>query len=782
MINLPQKTRNRAYFSIAKMAPGTAWDAQSWSTLPVPEILTRDISGNTRIGDTVAQGGYTVESITRACLPDEDMASFSVDFGWINGVEVTPQDLSGHWIRIDVIDDENFPSSDDTDLPSTGYKTVFVGFVYNAKSRINPSSLGKKAMGKRTYYCQGVLSRCRYWPMSYHAAFGGISGTTLQKCFGNPGYNYPINGLFRETIGNKSSSTDSVEWGTDPTNGWVGHALPIDATGTAKWTDVETIKHALSSSRQDGEPIFTVDFSGAAGLFDGTFAWAVNEGDSCFDHLRRVCSRSRGRGSVYADWTSDGSRTGTIDLFLRAVPSFSGNVTYNTKADFSALDLTTANVIQGQTSSAGSEIDLVGDHRFYGSFEYEDRASAVFDYIELIGERIQLVANLGVFGGSYAALQKGWTATDETEFSATTNYQQRIIPRFRHVYRRFTLKQGWNFTGYVDTLTPGTSYGLEAFNIICGENGEVRTAPWLPDDLGNSPVTSRIMADVPLYEGKDYDGTAKAGYWSAASEYMPAPRMQPQLLYQSIQESGDAGTVKRWIPLERFGFNLQVDDFGVLITHQAEDSTGVRMLGKGSTYGSTPGDISNKVDDKTGLDPDRLLLVMGLELSNHVGMRGLVGPLNAVSGANERGRRLVIPVNGLHFWCGTENAVWQCDPTNLSNLKFSEALRFSDTKPVRIIRDDRDAMSFMFALAKKYYGEVHNPGTWSLRDFGLRSSYATQTGSSTFPTLGQLVSTVAVSPTEKITLNTPITSIHYDNNECITTWRTDYVNYQPGIQ
>ena len=88
----------------------------------------------------------------------------------------------------------------------------------------------------------------------------------------------------------------------------------------------------------------------------------------------------------------------------------------------------------------------------------------------------------------------------------------------------------------------------------------------------------------------------------------------------------------------------------------------------------------------------------------------------------------------------------------------------------------------MFGLAKKYYGEVHNPGTWSLKDCGLRSNFATQTGTVTYPALGRIVSTVAVSPTAKVPLDTPVTSIHYDHNEGITTWRTDYVNYQPGIQ
>jgi hypothetical protein len=763
------------------MGPGVSWSAQSWGPLAVPEIIVRDIGGNTRMDGTVAAGGYSVEYITRACLPDEDMAAFSVEFGNINGQLVEPADLSGHWVRIDVIDDESFPSVTDTSWPSSGFKCVFAGYVYNSKVTMNPSASSNVVNGKKTYYCMGVLSRSRDWPMVYHGAFGGTAGTTAQKCYGNPGYNYPINGMFRSTIGNKSSSASYLEWGTDPTQGWKLHALPIDATSTAKWTDEETIKHALSSSRQDGEPIFTVDFSEASGLFSGTFAWPVNDGDTCFDHLRRVCSRSRGRGSVYADFVgTDSTPTCAIDLFLKARPSFSGKVTYVTKDDPTSLILGNPNTINGQTSGTDTSVDLVGDHRFFGSFEYEDRASAVFDYLEIVGERIQVVANLQLRD---SVLQKGWTTTDETEFNETKNQQQRIVPRFRHVFRRFTLKQGWDFLGYVDTATPGTNYPNKGeFNVVCAESGGLYSNA---DDVSftpNSSITSRLMADLPLYEGKRYD-TLVSGYWSEASEYMPPPRMQPQLLYQQKEYGGQPTAEKRWVPLEQYGFNVQVDDFGVLIMHQAEESTGVRVMNYNGTFGGTPTEISGIVNETSGLNPEKMILVMGIELSNHVLMGGTVGPINAADpAAFEQGRRLTINVNGLHLWVGPKNAIWQVKPDNQSSGRGCEALRFSADADLTLIRDDRDALSFMFGLAKKYYGEVHNPGTWSLRDCGLKSYFSTSTGPLSYPALGRIVSSVSVSPTKRVPLDTPVTSIHYDHNEGITTWRTDYVNYQPGIQ
>ena len=418
MITLPTTPRNRAVFQISKMAPATSWSGQDWRKLPVPEILQRTITGSgldgdtptNRITGTVRQGGYGVDYITRGCLPDEDQAAFSVDIGTINGVTVTPEDLKGHWIRIDALTDPNFPQSSDTTLPSSGYQLVFVGFVYSVRTTMNPTTRSGSANGRATYYCMGVLSRCKDWPLNTHAVIR--SGSPV-KVYGHPGYNYPISGWFRSSFGNKSTDTDTTPWDAgDTTGGFLAHSIPIQAASAAAWTDVEAIKHALSAGRREGEPVFTVDFSNAPGLFDGKFAWPVNIGDTTMDLLRRICNRQRGRGCVYADWESDDTPTGDINLFLRARPSFSGTVEYYTKLLPMSLTLTAVNTIQGQTVSAASSVDLVGDHRFYGNLQYEDRSSAVFDYIELIGERIQVVGNLHLFDNG--PLVKGWNSTDMT--------------------------------------------------------------------------------------------------------------------------------------------------------------------------------------------------------------------------------------------------------------------------------------------------------------------------------------------------------------------------------
>lgn len=768
LLNVP---RNRATFKISVMPPTASWAAQSWVPLPVPEILTRDQLAPKRMSGTVAQGGFCVDYISRATVPDEDMAAFYVDFGTVNGVAVSAPDYSGYWVRMDVQDNESFPTSE-TSIPSNGWKCVFLGYVYNIRKQIDPTNRVQTANGRATYYCAGLLSRTRLWPLKWHAI---LRSGVAQVCSENPGYNYPLNGLFREVIGTKSTTSTAYAWPNDTSGTFLCHETPVDAASTDKWTDEQAIKHALASSRQTGtEPFIEVDLSGATSLFNKAFSWPVNAGDTCLDFIRRVCNRQRGRGCVYLDWNGDdGTGSGALSPVLKALPSFGGVVDFKTKANYQSPSLTIANRITGQSIGADSEVDLCGDHRLVGQFQFEDRSSAVYDYIELVGERIQTVANLHTFGGANATLINGWSASDASAFNAETNYKQRIIPRFRHVYRRFFLPRGWDFRCLVDSPSPSTSYPSPVdLNYCIDDDGGIT----FPPAVTNSSVTARLLGDLPIYEGKRYDQfkiNGQASSWSGADDYLPPSRMPILVLYQADQVSGQSSTDHRWVPLSNYGFNLQVDDWGVLITYQGEDQFGYRVLANGQVTARDPSIPG--VTGTTGLDPNKLLLVMGVELSNRVRMAGYT---NADTPSTSR--RMYATVSGLHLWVGSKNVIWECDPINAFGERYPFGLRFpNDTT---IIRDDRDQMSFIFGLMKKYYGEVHNPGQWTLADCGLRTSFSVSGGLKSYPGLGKIISTVAVTPTQKVTLNTPVTSIYYDHNQGVTTWRTDYVNYEVGIQ
>jgi hypothetical protein len=113
-------------------------------------------------------------------------------------------------------------------------------------------------------------------------------------------------------------------------------------------------------------------------------------------------------------------------------------------------------------------------------------------------------------------------------------------------------------------------------------------------------------------------------------------------------------------------------------------------------------------------------------------------------------------------------------------------LKFYGTAPY-ILRDDRNELAFIAALASQYYLVVHNPATWALKDCGLLTSFSTvSNGQTYYPTLGQMVPKLTYSgqqgAEESLVLNTNVTSIFYDNEAGVTTWRTDFVSYDGNMQ
>ncbi len=448
MITLPTKIRERATFRIQWMPEGqwTAAAGQPWTTLAVPCIFDRTNSTRgTRMTGTVAQGGYHVERITRWCLPDEDRAQFYIDTGLINGVTVTPIDLSGVdsdspgcAIRIQVMDDEAFPNGQST-LPTgvgSNWKTVFVGTVIYQS---NDQEVGITGNGRVTYYAVGILSRSRNWPLDRHCT------ANAPHAKGHPGYNIPLHGWFRKALGNKDASTTGYDPFGDMSGGsgypdihgnYRRHVLPIDGSSSSElWTDNEAVDHALASSRASGEPIITTNF--LAGLFAGTYAWHVSPGDSCLDLLQRICNRQRGRGSVFMNYIDDTDPDGNVTLTLTALSSFPSDLSYNTTASYGDMQLTHANAIQNALlGTSAVNVDLNGDHRIVGNFKFDDRTSSVFDMVVVQGEPIQVLCNLNFFGSS---LERRWSSSggssDEVLFSTIPQgaIWQLCLPRWRHV-------------------------------------------------------------------------------------------------------------------------------------------------------------------------------------------------------------------------------------------------------------------------------------------------------------------------------------------------------------
>lgn len=800
MIVLPDGIRERATFRILWMPEGqwTAAGGQPWQVLPVPAILDRTkTTPGVHMAGTVLQGGYHVERITRWCLPDEDRASFYIDTGTINGVSVTALDLSGLAtsspgcaIRIQVLDDETFPNGVSTlpTGPGSKWKTVFAGTVISQQSIVHPSLSGA---GRTTYHCAGVLWRTRNWPLDRH--------TTAQAphAKGHPGYNFPLRGYFRQALGN----LDYTSTGYDPfgdisgANGYpdihtyyMAHQLPVSGGDTSKWTDLAAVKHALASSRAVGEPIITVSLP--ADAFGGTYPWSVSPGDSCWDLLRRICNRQRGRGAVFLDYVDAADPGGNLTLVLSSFPSFPDQLTYQTVATYGDTAMTGTATIQGaQRGTSAIDIDINNDHRITDDgLTIENRTASVMDMIVVQGEPIQVLANLNFFGSS---LEERWSAGDQTTFAGIGSTPFLAAqPRWSHVWRRYGIpaKTPWTFTV---TAKPGGS--ATPIDYDCANDGSITSAGVPGTTVGlSSSLTVRVLPDLPIYEGYRYDQVGVApSRWDGGVDYMPPNRMRPVVMYRGDTDA--TGAKQAWLPLQFAGFSIQADEFGLYITHPVEDISGYRLLSDTTNdpnHYQPMEKVTNcpmlaNVTTTSGVDRNKLNTIVGLELGTRVGFRYSGGGMSG--DYKTMGRRMVLTIDGAHLWLAPAGAIWELDYSAAAQLNYSPGLTVGTVSGTYIMRDDRTALSFVACLAWYYYGSIHNPAIWSLKDCGLMTQFATaDAGNVKYPKLGQFVGSITHSgpagSETKTQSNTPITCIDYMHEAGVTTWRTDYVAYDGNAQ
>lgn len=734
--------------------PEGYWGTQTWTSLDVPCIYSR--STGEIITGTVARGGMHLVNIARWCIPDEDRAEFYIDTGLIDGVTVTAPDLTNKVIRIQVYDDEDAPNGWTT-LPTTGWKTVFVGSMVETH---HVENVGLRQNGRTTYYCAGPSMRLRMWPLDRHAC----GSVTHAK--GHPGYNVPLHGLFRQVIGNldTSGSVDPIGdlTGSDMDGYYRKHALPVSRNDLSKWTDVLAVKHALASSRAAGEMLIRVDLDN--GLFDGTFSWPVNPGDSAWDLLRRICNRQRGRGAVFFEYEDADTGTGNVTVVLKARAPFANEVLYRQAADGVLSMDTIVTIPPAEDGVDAIDVDLNGDHRIAEPFTYVDRYSSLIDHLVVQGEPIQVCCNLNFFGSTLA---NRWSATDQTTFAGLTELYQRQSPRWRHVWRRYGLPETF-------TLNVKAEPAAAAKNIDYALDG---TGTIVANSDTTDRMTFRILGDLPIYEGWRYDQTVPVR-WDAATDYLPPVRMSPVVM---IRADADKDTDPTWYPLHYAGFNLQFDDYGLYIVNGVEDQGGVRLLASAAAAPNAYQDPQIPgVTATSGIDQQKLNTIVGVELGARVAF-STQGPYD------NAGKRMVMTVPGVHLWLGAPGAIWELDYLRAGQANYSPGLKFPSSEAAYIIRDDRNALAFIHALAASYYTQLHNPGQWALADCGFLSSFSTLDGGAvSYPQLGQLVGEVTYAGeqgSEQTTeLNTPITSIFYEHDRGVTTWRTDFVSYDGSNQ
>lgn len=748
MITLPTTPRQTPCFRVSYLAG--EWASQTWTDLPIPGVLNRSTLSSWITG-TVAAGGYQVSSITRACLPDDDRAVFYVDTGTINGAEVNGVSLNDRCVRIQVIDDEQFPIGY-TSIASAPWKTVFVGYVFHTENQV---SVGETIRGRSTYSCVGVFGRTRFWMLNRHF-------TATTEAAGHPGYNVPLHGWFRRVLGNKGEATSYVLNDTPPelTTFLLAHAVPgVASSGyVGAWTDSQVIGHALTGYRALGEPYFSLSLGDQ---YDGTFSWPVNPGDSVHDLVTRICARQRGRGAVFVEYRDAYDQ---VSLTLRSVPFVLEDLDYQ-QVPSGGYHPSGFHVISGaKTGGTSVDVDLNGDHRITdGGFMWESNVNSKFDYIEVQGEPIQVCGNLTGYHPTAPTIAQGWNAADQTEFNALTAFTDKIGARWRHVYRRFRLSPSFYLTG------KDSDAGYDC-SFLCLDSGAISNLTSASAGYaGPSSITLRVLPDLPIYEGWDYSSSPPARF-DGSVDQTPPPRMPAKLLWKATtQDAG--GDFPAFIPLDLAGFGVQVDDYGVLLTNPIEDRVGYRFFAGKSPVSDAPG----------GFGVAGLNLVVGLELGTRVRTAYSTGPYSS------RGKRLTLTVNGAHLWLGAPDCVFELDYTRASTKKYRPGLAFPPGLPT-LIRDDRNALLYIRELAAAFYGSERKAASWALRDCGLLTGFAVQDGAvKEYPTLGKMVGEVTFAGSldageRSVTIGTNITTVHYDHDQGQTTWKTDFVQYDGNMQ
>lgn len=785
---------------ILVMAQGL-WTAQAWEVLPIPPRLTR--AGSRYYG---RRHGYELDSVENAALPEVGAAVFHFDYGSINGVEydiddddslTTARDLLGYDIRIQLAPAPASLTATAASAFSPAWKTVFLGTVIaqdDAPWTADQISQTLVGGGRRTYRCADLMWRTQRWPMNRHHAVIQEANTAASSAnprgfvhaYGHPGYNYAIQGYYRRLFGNRwagawplsngmSGSTMPDPFGDTPTNleNYVPHTWAgAGSTYATVWTDLQAVNHALASSRAYGEPCLSVKAGDNGGnatavLTASRRAWEVNEGESCWDFINRILARQRARGLAKLWWSShsDGSSLGTetdpsgpIYPFIVIYPQFYDDITF-TPPGGTLQTFYGANPSSCNTSVA---VDLIGDHRVPDKgIEYTGIETVAVDYLESFGEQIEILVTLspGDRGTTeIGTLSKRWALADETTFRDIEDgkWWARALDRWKNVWQRWSIPPNWNY--YVGN---GNNETIHNINWYCSDSGvltlyDLGRTTWTYDPTLRgvpSPLTSRILSDLPIYEGYNYATNATTRYDEAVDSISP-PRLPPLIMVNYSDVYADACAT--------LGAGMQNDDFGVFVTTANDLTDGTRTFGPTAT--SSVGYLN-------------LVITVGLQLSHRVrfatASSSYIGPADSP-------RRKTLYFPGIHLWIADYLAIWSINyltATNPNNVPPLRGCAGATAEAPGVIRDDRAALMSMHNLAWSWYSVSHRTARWEMRDCGLLPSFTNNdsagvAGTVSYPTVGQFVTTVTAAVF--FHSNTPITRIVYDATRGITTWFTDW--------
>jgi hypothetical protein len=730
MNRLPTSTRTWPLIRLVARVwdgPRTAWG---------PWAVVAEANPVTAVAGTP---GLVVDFFERLALPQVGAAAFSWISGTINGRtfgSAAVPDLANAEVRIQVSPAPAFGANRQTFTPV--WRTAWWGTVEH--------QVDDATGGVRRYQAFDGLYRATRWRMNrFHTAYCTLGyGLLNPPSPGHPGYNVALDDWYARVLGNRDANTDQLY---DPTqelaargSSWANPGFAPPGDGAIAWTDRAVIESALQSARGPGDPIFAM--RGAMGILSNTTrSWPVSPGQDAWSLVARICDRRRGRGSVFVDWDEAGP-LGELTPWLSVRPQTRADVTWTNPSDGS-----TGTYPGAASSGYATTVDVANDPRLVnGSVQVSVRAQTRYDYVETVGEPIQVLVNLSTRGvGVAKSLIPRWSLSDEVAFTEITNPRWRSSSRWDPVYQRWGLNPAWS--GQADD--GDTSASISA-DYACKDDGTIQ-----PNGGNLSVCTARVLPTLPLYEAWDYRSNPPVRY-DGATDLLPPPR-RPLLALR--RESADA-----YLDLRRIGFTAELDPFyGLLITYGPDqDDT------RGTRYFSGVADLGG-----AGF-PDDLVVAAGLELGARVRL---------ASGNPTGRRRQYIEVSGLHLWLAHPLAIWDLDRVTTAEAA-APALRgaagAAGSEP-GLLRDDRKFLAQVHALNCAWYLTDHRPVEWSLMDCGVLPTFTLADGTvQNFPVLGMFLTTFTwrdrAGVDQTATSDTPITGVRYDNHSGVTTWTTDWAD------
>ena len=638
-------------------------------------------------------------------------------------------DLAGYEILIQAA--EAFPDGNPQSESDPVWQLVWWGTCeYQTDEGWGAASI---PAGQRTYHCIDALHRLKRWPLDQHGFVG--DGVTIAPAKGNPGYN-----VSRETSrlqGNRDSTAATFTTKSGGTA--LMHSLP--AAGTT-WTDLQVINNVLAIARPPGQPLWAL--TGATDLFGGTSSWPVQEGDTAWDMLVRIVDRGRGRGAVRCEF-SQSTPTGPVTPILKAYAQLYDSVSVD---EPSGSEVTFAGAAANGTAV---EVDLIGDHRHVaGSLELGQAEQYQVDYLETQGEPIEVLVTL-----SYqdSTLEIGWKASQEAAFRAL-DPKNRTEDKWADVLQFHRLIRG--FTGSVGNGNGGTATHCD---YRCDDDGAVV----LPTANDTSPAMIQVLDDTPLFLGYDYTSTPARYDGDAATAFAGDPARKPPRYF--IRTDSEKFLEFKELT-EGFSFHLHPDGFHIVASR---DSEGSRYFNAGTAGNLNSAHHYNKI-----------VVTCALRLPHRVRMS--TGNIDTAK------RKKTITHDGLHLWMAHQGAIWDLDSSARAAGSGSAPKRAASpsTEPAGILRDDRNALARLHALAVAWYGPLYDllgqqntepirrGASWSLRCCGdIASSAARDGGGVVYPDVGKVVSYLRANG-QRIRLMTPVSSFVYNNIDGTTTWTTDW--------